>query len=67
MHREAVAELVDRVVRGGGGAGQFFVVEVQVAGGVAGEEEAARAWKPLQARHFCFVDQALEGEGGEEL
>lgn len=54
-------------MRGGGGAGQFFVVEVQVAGGVAGEEEAARAWKPLQARHFCFVDQALEGEGGEEL
>lgn len=63
VNGEAVAQLVRLVVRRGGHARQLFVVQVEVAGGVAGEEQIRRTGQPLQTGHFGFVDQALERRG----
>lgn len=63
VHREAVTELVRLVMRRCGHAGQLFVVQVKVAGGVTGQEQIRRARQPLEAGHFRLVDEALKGRG----
>lgn len=63
VHREAVPEFVRLVMRRCGHAGQLFVVQVEVAGGMAGQEQIRRARQPLQAGDFGLVDEALKGRG----